>query len=167
MSWGCPPCWDWGGDGGHPGTQLRSVSSALGYVGERGDTQPCPPHRSCHPPVLVWLKSHSTVLWAGQRGATSIILWRHISPDTHTHAHTHTNAFFSSPNTWSFPASSRSKAGAIKVPCPPLSVSTLLCHFFLLYHCVSSCWWSWPPCSSRRCIQALQHTHPSPGTLHR
>lgn len=103
----------------------------------------------------------SAGLWAGQQGAICSLLWKHkLSPDTQT------NASLSSPNSRSFSAS-RSRAGAVKVSWPLLSLSALLCHFFLLYHCVSSCWWSWPPCSSRHCIRALQHIHPSPSTLRR
>lgn len=134
-----------------------------------GDSLPCQGVvRLCpaHPPSTA-LSSLQGSFWAtsvgllaGQQEAICNFLWKHkISPDIHT------NAFLSSPNTWSFSASLCNRAGAVKVSWPLFSLSTLLCHLFLLYHCVSSCWWSWPPCSSRRCIRALQHTHPSPSTL--
>lgn len=157
----------------HPGMDLvvvpmQSCFPSLWLPGEKpGDSMPCRRalglcpalslHHSFHPPVSGQLLSHQR--WAAGRPARSN---SQLSLRAHDLPLTRTNSFLSPPNTWSFSASSRSRAGAGKVSWPPLSLSALLCHFFLLYHCVSSCWWSWPLCSSRRCIRALQHTHPSP-----
>lgn len=80
--------------------------------------------------------------------------WRH----THPSAHLQTPGLFQHPHA--------AKQVLWKPPGHPLSLPSILYHFFLLCHCISSCWWSWPPCFSRHHIEALQHTHPSAGTPH-